>query len=296
MVNHLLYWVPTTKGMLTTPDWQAFCKEHGLWNSVGKQCIPVTCFVHGGPDGQTGHVVVAKPTWATDKCMKGFEVGYYPDVQHWESVEYVSDMPRTVWLGYYTNRPRPSGSDLARRNMENSYTVVLLDDEEWLVPVIRIADRSILEHIWSPHAAKTANEAEFVAMQLSTLSSDLDPAFTDALPKALKRSGGQFCEEPLAKYAHITEVAVGFWRQWWDEKRISMDRDTLFPVVAEALSLNYRVGEHELSVLRLLNESKMNQCLLMMIDHPAADAVLTALAEAQKKTWYSSSMPVGAPL
>lgn len=211
-----------------------------------------------GPDGKTGVVFVDWPTGSRPESEQ-MRVGYYKDAQKWWKCA-----DGAFWLGVYTDRPMPGPDDLARPKQLGGHLVELGDGNEWIVP------------------AATAVPSRRV----------LTPEGAEA-------------REPVSGYEQFSEMAGDFYRAWyeWLSKIDSTDdeetppafeyaRETTDALLYEALAVNYRVTEWHVLALGLLTDTTEQDVMLATIDWPRRQRILTALADAEKKT-ESVDTPTG---
>jgi len=88
------------------------------------------------------------------------------------------------------------------------------------------------------------------------------------------------------RYQDFASKAEGFWNAVGDSsgEQITANYDTLLALAVSGLSLNYRVGEHELRMLGVLDTNNVWKLCFAAIDWPSFEAMLNDVTEAQKKT------------
>ncbi len=183
----------------------------------------------------TGH----SPSGATGVLFRRAAHGqpflkYDPEAQHWAEVP-----DGGYWLGYWREQP-PTPDELAREELIGSY-VLSLGDGKWRVPAARCF-----------------------------------PEGTD-LPEALLLGpGGNVVREPLPRFAAVCRLADDVWQMVKYEMGIEeppedwqmMTAEGCWPIACEILSINYRMGEPEVSALRLLNTQNVQAILQAFVDFP----------------------------
>jgi len=186
-------------------------------------------------------------------------LGYYPDKQTWQRCQ-----EGAFWLGWYTDHP-PGPSDLARERQIDGHWVRLADGQRWLVPVAR------------RFPVGTALPQVLYLSETGELIGDVEPAYVGFGQRA-----ETLWEQFMAYHTgELTEDEVSI-RDFWD-------------FAVEALSLNYRVGQWEVSALRLLSTNLLHEVCGAIIDVPTLLKVAEAQTRAEKKTAQEQNhaMPVG---
>ena len=208
-------------------------KARGLDDRVDEHVSYCEC---DGPDGTHGVIcTVSKVEPGGASPAARYSAG---NGQVWEKA---SD--GDYWIGFNSD-DRPAPEDLARGADEQiqGHTVEMLDGQEWLVPCARVFPQG------------------------------------SALPSALVLGPeGEVIREPLEKFAGFSkrmervwsalEVQMG-WREGSDDEADALDDTEGFANMAEALSLNYRIGAREISMLRLASNVTMTRVLLAAVDFP----------------------------
>ena len=166
---------------------------------------------------------------------RGNSIGYYPDKQTWHKC--TDDR----WVGWVTEDP-PRPADLEREEVIGGHEVEL-GGELYMIPVAR-----------------------------SIVSGT-------SLPEALVLGpNGELVREALPQFAQISAAAERVWTEFQreadadDDAGIS-DRDA-WQIAVDALALNYRLGIHEVSALRLLTTTTTPEVLGALVDLPALAAAV----------------------
>lgn len=167
-------------------------------------------------------------------AASGFDsaiVGYFPESQTWEGVP-----GSEVWIGYYTAR-RPGPAELERKKLFGGHLVNLSDGQKWLFPVARKMNG------------------------------------TTPLPKGYRHDGQAWvAEEVKEQYRKLYENACALWNVIFEEntdgvRQLSVSEG--LDIAVSALALNYRVGAHEVSALRLLDSDCMHDAFFAIVDYPS---------------------------
>lgn len=164
----------------------------------------------------------------------------------------------TCWIGV-TRDTLPGPDDLQQREILPGHNVELADEREWLMPYA----------IVSP--GKLALPSQFVK----------DKEIGNA--RKLKE-----------RYRDFGERAFAFWGRVGDatEGRIEATHEELIALATAGLSLNYRVGEHEVHMLGVLDTENIWELCFAAIDWPGYERMFSDAVEAQKKT-DSPTVPGG---
>lgn len=183
-------------------------------------------------------------------------VGYYPDEQKWQQIG-----DGQYWIGHDPADP-PTADDLRRPGRRHQGYVLRTDSGEWMVPVIRRPDDT------------------------TNLPRDLflDP-LTGALRDPLKEAYRQYWDE--------TEEVIRFLRLREEgdvPRQVEIPTSRALELAVRALGLNYRFGQAEQSLLRVIDAQNHLVVLGMTVDLPKVLAMEEA--EREKKTEKSSSAAV----
>jgi hypothetical protein len=155
------------------------------------------------------------------------------------------------WLGFW-NDQRPTAASLQRTAAMSGYKVTLGDGDEWIVPVLRQLDGG------------TGLEQAY-AMTAEGLTCMPLPQHADLFARA----GQLWADYQIQVTGEAGSIALA------DGQR--------FALAAEALALHYHLGADEITLLGLLTTVTMSKVLAALIDVPAFEAMLAALADAEKK-------------
>lgn len=185
--------------------------------------------------------------------------GYYPDRQTWIKA---SD---SLWIGY-ENENRPTPEQLARSKQLPGHPV-MLGGEYWLVPVAR----------------------RFT-----------DSGFVMTLPRKMGFIDGVWqYSDVVDRYSRLWQIACS----WWDETMFNNGLQTeatthqplrmcdIAEMAVEALSFNYRVGNHEMTALGAIDDNAIVEILNAVIDLPTYRAWIKKKAETPPAQDGLSTLP-----
>jgi len=198
-----------------------------------------------GPDKQSGYVYTTAE-----------KAGYYPEDQQWVEAD-------GFWVGFDATTPK----QLERKKMLTGRAVELAG-HQWQIPIARSFDET-------------------------------GPAWVDRLERYFRydpKEGKWEWGDVVREYRHVWDNAWRWWELWYHENSKAehaenehyqapepMGEQELQELAASMLSVNYRVGPLEISLLELLTTSTMRQILDAAADIQAF--LSFALAEdAKKKT------------
>lgn len=168
---------------------------------------------------------------------------FIPDEQVWHRA------PGRDWFFGWLKADPPSPEGLIRERPLPGHPVRLGDGKQWTIPVARFATGEIV------------------------------------LPKAMGLDeSGTFGLRPLPEFSYLAAGAETFWQALTGgDELVQIEFEEFWPVVVEALRLNYRVGQEEASVLGLVTTTNIWEALRALIDWPTVEKFLKEQA-AQKKT------------
>lgn len=95
--------------------------------------------VTNGPDGESGLIVVDKPTYGDDEACPA---GYYPDKQRWQKMPGVD-----IWVGVYVDA-MPGPEDLLTANCLAGFYLRMADGNAWQIPTIKMPSDAAPEGEW----------------------------------------------------------------------------------------------------------------------------------------------------
>jgi len=142
--------------------------------------------------------------------------GYLPEFQRWQKV---CNQPE-LWIGA-DKEHRPGPVDLARGQLLDGHPVKLADGNEYIVPYVR------------------------------------SPAERTALPEDMYRNAeGEFVMELQPEYQEVWEATAPVWNMLYpeDEEPGVLPYGDILTHCLRFLGLNYRYGDREQAVLRLVNK------------------------------------------
>ena len=261
-MSGLIYFIPDVKGLGV----EGF-PSYGLGDvlsdveTVGDDCIVVPC--ERGPDGRTGVMVIPKDADNPDRIPK--HLGYVPEHQEWRAVKTMTNGKPARYIGWFTNDP-PTIPDMRRKspmvwgyNVEGGYKGC-----NWIVPVAR----------------RTQNDP--VGQFPSEWSFD---------------GNGKPIPEAAEKYFPLWEKSGIVWN-FLDQYTNDFE-DPTFPIAdddidawvvttaIQSLAVNYRVGPHEMAVLKELKLLNISTQLSMSILYALVD--MTNFEQFKKKETTGSS-------
>ena len=191
-----------------------------------------------GPGGASGTLVSALPTNGNAHRL----AGYYPNEQTW--IQVASDL----WIGKINEEPI-SPSDLVRHCRGKSvpvdgYFVDLADGNTWVIPIIRRPGR-LIESGYPP----------------------------TNLPQSLGwNAEGEFVRFPPRDHVDLWEETGKLCEIFFSGN----EGDRHYEVGAEGvllalrfLSVNYRIGRHEQTLLGLIDNNNLWPLLGLTVDYPA---------------------------
>lgn len=197
-----------------------------------------------GPDGKGGVILAVHPDNPKGKKAK---CGYYKDEQTWFETE-------KYWVGFDNASP-PEPIDLERKEVIDGHEVKLLDGREFTIPIARTYDMGT------------------------------------TLPEALVLGkDGKVVAEIIPRFVEISAKAHRLADEWGysEEEKPTEDREfetdeARFHLAVECLSINYRIGPVEASLLRLLDTYNVVKIIGALIDSPTIKRIMEAMNEARKK-------------
>ena len=194
-----------------------------------------------GPGKQTGLVLTYRDA---DGQVDG-RMGYYAAQQEWQSF-----LDGKLWIGIDTANP-PTPEQLRRKRQHRGYPIELADGDQWQIPIIRRPDGS------------------------SLLPTDMYVDDAGELQQPLKRQYLTYWEESaeVADWFFSENGSGSFGGESFSAKKA-------LSLAVRALSLNYRFGDREQAVLRILDSETYIAVLGFSVDVVR----FRAIAEAQKKT------------
>ncbi len=167
----------------------------------------------------------------------------------------------THCVGMYTDNP-PTPSELARPKMVMGYYWVDDRDEQWTIPLVRVADGETM------------------------------------LPNVAGRGpDGAMIKKPKARYKRLCEFASAHFDLLTGllergEVSYTQDWEMHFSVACEALGINYHVGPYEITLLESMDENGISDICGKLCDIHGLASMIYARAEAEKKS-DSAHIPAG---
>ena len=238
-----LYFIPDhPRGVVTRADMEAL----GLAYALGEGDPDSRRLTGNGPEGRAGVVLTVPPPASAGPDAR-VDTLYEPGKQTWRK-----GPGGKYWVGHY-NAKRPTPASVARPRMVEGEPTRFRDDREWLVPIAR----SIVRGSTLPK--------EIV------LGEDLQTWEQRELPEYL-----QLC----ADAEKVFDVIAGAQPDEAGDVKWSMDFAEAMRICVSALSVNYRVGPIEVSMLGMTNDDVW-AVLRAVCDVPMVERVM---AERQKKS------------
>jgi hypothetical protein len=196
-----------------------------------------------GPDkNASGAMLRAYTRQADHSMLPGQRQGFFPELQTWTQVLAANETQ--LWIGLDNDEP-PRPQDLRRAKLIPGYDVELLDGNEWHVPVIRT------------------------------------PWDGTSLPAAMAYdANGQYAEPLLPQYQPAFDAFAAATEWFMAGSFLLANRPRALELNLLALGLNYRYGQHESKVLRLVGTDNYLDCLGAAIDWPK----VVELAATKKKS------------
>ena len=191
--------------------------------------------VSTGPGGVGGVCAVAS----------GEHIGFYPDKQTWRRLAAGSK----VWVGMWTELPKPGPDDLSLGDQQPGHLVKLRDGREWLAPVAREWDAAT--QVYRPRV----------------------PAALD-----LDESGEWVRGAVEPRFARLWEIASLRWDTLSNPDAVA-SVSQLCDWAVECLQVNYRIGRVEAAMLGLFDDQAL--AALSILD---ASVDWPTIKEWQKKT------------
>ena len=207
-----------------------------------------------GPTKKAGAIIVIK---SSNPEAKAPQVGYFPEKQDWQE-----SISKKFWLGKEKVNP-PKPIDLQRKEIINGHLTRLEDGNEWLVPAARIFPQGT------------------------------------TLPQSLILGpNGELVKEVLPRFAQLGNKAERIWNEtkrqigWLKDGETSepIDEKEEWDIAISALAVNYKIGQDEVSFLRLLTTENMLAILHALIDFPTIMAIIKSQQEAFKKKAQSDTL------
>jgi len=201
-------------GGLTTPPHNERLKLAGLDATFYRAEIDHRGVEQAGPDKGSGCVITPrsphqlKPTPLRD-------IGYFKDKQRWIEID-----GGKYWLGWFTDRPMPTCSDLIREKVTPGNALVLGDGSKWLIP----------EYTSIPKTFALDDDGEEIAIVPNRLK-----AFDSGVQTMLREMSKQVSEADAS-----------------DSIDTSYSSTALLYLAVEALAVNYRTNRKEAAALGIL--------------------------------------------
>jgi hypothetical protein len=248
-----LYFIETQKNEITPEDLRAI----GLGHLVEKDAKPLArgCT---GPDGKPGLVFSAGA---------GPAPKYEPAKQTWKAapVKWVEGVKGVPYYAGLWNDSRPTPADLARAVIIAGEDVELGDGNVWRIPVC------------------------YSIVRGSTFPKDL----------VLGEDGETWQELERPQFRKLCADAERVWQAFLNAEQkedgsgatIRLDKQLAANVCVDALSVNYRLGKLEVSMLAILGTDSRERVLRAVVDDYTVERVGRELNDSQKK----SDPPDGTP-
>lgn len=218
-----------------------------------------------GPNKQSGAIIVIK---SSNPEAKTPQVGYFPEKQDWQENIPLSPPSKgelkgdvKFWIGKEKENP-PKPVDLQRKELVDGHLTKLEDGNDWLIPAARIFPQGT------------------------------------TLPQSLILGpNGELVQEILPKFAQLGKKAEELWLEFQRENGMLSKENTSEPIglkarwdiAISALAVNYKIGQDEVSFLRLLTTENLTRILAAIIDIPVLISVMKASKEAFKKKAQSDT-------
>jgi len=200
--------------------------------------VTVAPIVHG-PDGKSGCYVYPIPQTGNLPRTHGYD----PETQEWEDCD-------GYWLGIDTeNRPTPP--ELIRPTVVSGYEYRLVDDWEWICPVLR------------------------------------RPNGTPNIPQSWGENGQEFVEKVLIQWEWAWKLSEKIWNVFIGEEDI--ERPEAWDICCQLLSINYRIGKHEITKLGLVTSNNYVQIFQAAVE---GELWSHALEEASDEKKSDDSEPI----
>ena len=206
-----------------------------------------------GPTKKSGAIIVIK---SSNPEAKTPQVGYFPEKQDWQE-----SMSKKFWIGKEKENP-PKPIDLQRKELIDGHLTRLEDGNECLVPAARIFPQGT------------------------------------TLPQSLILGpNGELVQEILPKFAQLGKKADELWIEFQREQGMLPKENAAEPIglkarwdiAIAALAVNYKIGQDEVSFLRILTTENLSRILAAIIDIPVLISVVKASKEAFKKKAQSKT-------
>lgn len=211
-------------------------------------------------DSVTGHL--ARDRYSCNPLAKGPDGGQglliVPEPHDGTPVERAEFVPEhqtwlqsergNYWIGTDNDHP-PTPAGLVRRRVVEGYEHELGDGNLWECPIIR---RAII---------------------------------LPAVPCSYSRMNGELTHEPLPEYAPIFQRTLRFASEYAAGSNVPIPDQ--WELAIACLAINYRVGDEEVSLLRLLNDRTLKAVLDAAFDIPWLRAALDGSDTQKKRAWDS---------
>jgi hypothetical protein len=155
-----------------------------------------------------------------------------------------------AWLGWYRDNP-PTPENLQRKTMIDGHQVELGDERTWMAPIVRkIGGANQLPHAWGCNPA------------------------------------GQMVRRLMEEYRDYWQLACDVWEVFTATRDCLMSDAWGYAV--RALSINYRLGPHEIDALQLLNDENYHDVFKAIVDWQTVESVMEE--ERKKKASETSEV------
>ena len=241
-MNYLMYYVPNV-GVISNENKDKVLKDTPLLDVFGDSNSFTCREISSGPTIKDAKKPTAKgmifvclpPHVSADKETK-INLKYDKNNQRWEHI-YINDEYKYS-VGYWIDKI-PGPDDLMRSGAINGYSVESTDGNKWTIPLARLLNGDSL------------------------------------LPQSLKLDSKtkELILKPLTKYEKLCGYALEYFeklKEVYDNNKI--DREESYPHLFEiaecALSTNYHVSAHEISLLEIVDTTNVIMICGMICDLP----------------------------
>lgn len=161
------------------------------------------------------------------------------------------------WLGWYRDET-PGPQVLERNELIGGHRVKLCDGNEWLVPVARSF-----------------------------------PNGTCLPERILIGPDGEWIKEIIPEYVAMSQKAEVIWKSAESTGEFTETFEESADMALMALSINYRIGRHEVGALELFTTQNLSDVLLALVDWPTVEWLLKE--DSKKKELGSPPSGDGSP-
>lgn len=193
-----------------------------------------TDVLNRGPDNGDGCVIGVQAQVATDQIPH-----YNRDAQTWR--KFTDTAGGVHWIGYQTDM-KPGPESLRRASQFTGYETELGDGKVWIAPTIRAYQAA--ESVWQSRLPMAWG-----------IGDDMQPT-----------------AEPLERFKAAWEMSASIWAAVFGGAGAKFT--DCFAWAVDSLSLNYRVGPAEASILGLMTDDTMLSVLHAAVDEPLVTEVM----------------------